>query len=85
MLVGHKSWRVARLIAECFIPIPEGKPTVDHINRIRTDNRVENLRWATYREQNLNRNNAFYSTAEYRAKMSDAIKKKYGKTPVKEQ
>ena len=41
----------ARLIAHCFIPNTEGKQTVDHINRDRADDRVENLRWATSAEQ----------------------------------
>lgn len=44
----------ARLIAHCFIPNPESKPSVDHINRIRTDDRIENLRWSTHAEQNSN-------------------------------
>jgi len=48
-------WRVHRLIALAFIPNPANKPTVDHINRDATDNRIENLRWATCAEQALNR------------------------------
>lgn len=43
-----------RAVAQCFIPNPEGKPTVDHINCITTDNRVCNLRWATHKEQSHN-------------------------------
>lgn len=49
-----KNYPIHRLIAEAFIPNTEGKPTVDHINRVREDNRVENLRWATHHEQREN-------------------------------
>ncbi len=44
-----------RLVALAFIPPIEGKPEVDHINGIRDDNRVENLRWADKSEQTINK------------------------------
>lgn len=46
----YKSCSIHRLIAIHFIPNPENKPQVNHINSIRNDNRIENLEWVTAQE-----------------------------------
>lgn len=43
-----------RIVAKIFIPNPENKPCIDHINTIRTDNRIENLRWVSAKENQNN-------------------------------
>lgn len=47
-----KMMKVARLVALSFLPNPFNKTDVDHINTVRTDDRVENLRWCS-RSENM--------------------------------
>lgn len=51
---------VHRIVAETFINNVSNKPCVDHINTIRNDNRIENLRWVTHSE-NVRGNPLTYS------------------------
>jgi len=76
---------VHRVIAEAFIPNPENKPMVNHINGIKTDNRVENLEWCTNSENVIhsykNKLNTHFGSGNKFSKLSDEqildIRKRY--------
>lgn len=52
---GLKTVMVHRLVAQAFLDKPEGKDIVDHIDRNKRNNHVDNLRWVTAEENNLNK------------------------------
>ena len=50
----RKCVSVHRIVAEVFIPNPNNYDTVDHINHNKHDNRVENLRWLSHKNNSSN-------------------------------
>lgn len=63
----RKGLLVHRLVAQAWIDNPEGKKQVDHIDENKLNNRVENLRWATPKE------NTNHGTGMKRAALSRGI------------
>lgn len=66
---------VHRIIAKTFIPNPENKPQIDHIDGNRLNNRVENLRWVTDKE---NVNNPITLKRKSVAAMGNYMKGRFG-------
>lgn len=65
---NKKHHRVHRLVAEAYIPNPDNKPEVNHKDQIRNHNWVDNLEWATAKE------NVNYSSQKGKPKIFSKIR-----------
>ena len=71
-----KEAKVHRLVANAFIPNPQNKPTVNHKNALVSDNRLSNLEWFTYSEQNKHLYKMGLKDLSYMPKLNEARWKK---------
>ena len=68
---------IHRLVAIAFIQNPDDKHFIDHIDNSRTNNIIENLRWATRSENSHNRTKQCNNTSGYKGVNFHKRKQKY--------
>lgn len=71
-------YTIHRLLAEAFIPNPENKETVDHKDGNRQNNSLDNLRWATYSEQNSRFQTVGVRSQKVKVSHYEEVRKKRG-------
>ena len=61
-----KMFMLHQLLAQAFIPNSENKPFIDHINHIKDDNRINNLRWVSSSENQKNHSLSSLNSSGFR-------------------
>ena len=74
---GRRNEFIHRLVACEFINNPDNKPCVDHINHDKTDNTVDNLRWATHSENSKNMSKRSHTSSHYLGVSWDSRRQKW--------
>ena len=70
-----KTKKIHRLVADHYIPNPDNKPQVDHIDQNKLNNNIENLRWVSNRENCSNKSNQgeYIGVSKHRSKYTALI------------
>ena len=72
-----KTHTIHRLVGIAFIPNPDNRPKVDHIDEVKTNNHVKNLRWATTSQNGQNRGKQSNNTTVFKGVYYNKRAKKY--------
>lgn len=73
----EKVYLIHRLLAIAFIDNPDNLKEIDHINQVKTDNRVDNLRWCSRENNNRNRKKWEGTSSKYRGVSWDNCNNKW--------
>jgi len=60
-----KTQKIHRLLANAFLENPDNLSDIDHINQVKDDNRIENLRWCSRSNNNRNKKKKEGLTSKY--------------------
>jgi hypothetical protein len=72
-----KNFTVHRLVGFHFLENPENKKLIDHINNNKLNNRLNNLRWCSYTENNINKKISKNNTTGIKGVYFNKQKNKY--------